>query len=82
MTVPAQPMVAAPVTLLDIYTRQVEMGAQLGVIHEQLRTTIPDHEQRIRVLEAARWKIVGGTVVISALVSSAGTWVAIVVGRH
>lgn len=72
---------ASTVTLLDIYTRQVEMNAQLAVIHEQLRA-IPDHENRLRALETAmpdgassrmavleqfRWKIAGVAGLISVL---------------
>lgn len=73
-------MPAAPVTLLDIYTRQVEMGAQLGVIHEQLKA-IPDHETRIRSLEAASAKLIGACLVVSALAGGAAAWIALVIHR-
>jgi hypothetical protein len=33
-----------------------EMGAQLAVISTQLQA-IPDHEQRLRALERARWPL-------------------------
>ena len=75
------PMMSAPVTLLDIYTRQVEMGAQLAVIHEQLKA-IPDHEKRIRVLEAAKAKLIGAAVAISAVISAGGTWLGYAVTHH
>lgn len=78
MTDAAQPqLAAAPVTLLDVYTRQVEMGATLAVIHEQLKA-IPDHEARIRILEASRSKLIGAAVAVSAAVSGVGTWLGIV----
>ncbi len=41
------------IRLLDVFAKQVEMGAQLAVISEQLRQ-LPDHEIRIRALE--RWR--------------------------
>lgn len=54
-----QPVVAAaPVTLLDIYTRQVEFAGQLALINERLGA-IPDHEARIRRLETFRAKTYG-----------------------
>jgi hypothetical protein len=71
-------MPSAAVTVLDVYTKQVEMGAQLAVIGEQLKA-IPDHEARIRVLEANRSKLIGATVAVSALVSAAGTWLGFMV---
>lgn len=78
---PIQPAMASPVTLLDIYTRQMEVSAALAVIHEQLKT-VPDHEQRIRRLEASRAKLVGAAVAISATVSALGTWLGLVVAHH
>jgi len=75
------PLPAAPVTILDVFTKQVEMGAQLAVIHEQLKM-LPDHEQRLRVLEASRAKLYGVVVTVAAAVSAAGTWAGIVITRH
>jgi len=72
---------ASPVTLLDIYTRQMEIGAALAVIHEQLKA-VPDHEQRIRHLEASRAKLVGAAMAVSATVSALGTWLGLVVAHH
>lgn len=80
-TPPQQPMAAAPVTILDVFTKQVEMGAQLAVIHEQLKA-IPDHEQRIRALETSRAKLTGAAVVISAIVSAGGTWISLAIAHH
>lgn len=79
--VPIQQMAQAPVTLLDIYTRQVEMGGQLAVIHEQLRA-IPDHEQRIRLLEAGHAKILGASAAIAVVISAAGTWIGLAITHH
>ena len=57
---------AAPVTLLDIYTRQVEFAGQLALINERL-AAIPDHEHRIRRLETFRAKTHGIAVTVSLL---------------
>jgi hypothetical protein len=75
----SQPMAvpAAPVTLLDIFTRQIEMGGQLTLINERLNA-IPDHENRIRVLEASKAKLYGAAVTLSVIGSALGTWVGIV----
>lgn len=78
---PVQPALASPVTLLDIYTRQMEIGATLAVIHEQLKA-VRDHEERIRRLEASRAKLVGATIAVSATVSALGTWLGLVVAHH
>jgi hypothetical protein len=56
--------------LLDIWTKQVEIGAQLGVISEQLKA-IPDHEQRIRALE--HWRYSLPLAALGALVSAGFT---------
>jgi hypothetical protein len=74
-------MPVAPVTLLDVFAKQVEMGAQLAIIHEQLRT-IPDHEARIRVLEAAHSKVFGAAVVLGALAGGGAGWIALAIARH
>jgi hypothetical protein len=76
-----QPSLVSHVTLLDIYTRQMEIGATLAVLHEQLKA-VPDHEQRIRRLEASRAKLIGATLAVSATVSALGTWVGLVLGHH
>lgn len=47
----------APV-LAQILAKQAEMSTQLAVIIEQLKT-MPDHEQRIRVLERFRYTLAG-----------------------
>jgi hypothetical protein len=78
---PAPMMPTAPVTLLDIYTRQVEMGGTLGVIQERL-TAIPDHESRIRRLEALSGKLIGAAVAVSTIVSGLGTWLGVILTRH
>jgi len=48
-----------------------EMGAQLAVIHEQLKTAAfvdGDHETRLRALERARWPL--PTIAVIAAVGS------------
>jgi hypothetical protein len=82
MTAPPAPVVPqAPVTILDVYTKQVELGAQLLVIHEQLKA-IPDHETRIRRLEEAKSRIYGAAAAISVIVSAAGTWIGFMLSHH
>ena len=44
-------MPAQQISLLDIYTKQIEMGAQMRSMVEKL----PDHENRIRSLEEWRY---------------------------
>lgn len=53
-----------------------EMGATLAVIQEQLRD-LPDHEQRLRALERARWPI-PTIATLAAVGSAAGAWVAVI----
>lgn len=76
MEVPA-PVTALPVTsqvtLLDIYTRQVEMQGSIGIVHEQLRA-LPDHEQRLRRLEDMRSRIYGAAFAIAIASSVVGTY--------
>lgn len=68
-------------SLFDIYIRQSEMVAQLAVIQEQLKA-VPDHEARIRVVEASRAKMIGAAVAASAVVSGLGTWIGLAVAHH
>jgi hypothetical protein len=72
---------AAAVTILDVYTKQVELGGQLDLINERLKQ-LPDHEARIRVLESARAKMFGAAVAVSCVVSAGGTWAGIVITHH
>jgi hypothetical protein len=79
---PPQPEIpATPVTLLDIYTRQVEMDGRLAVIHEQLKA-IPDHESRIRRLEETRARIYGGAFAISVVTSALAGWFGPLISRR
>lgn len=70
-----------PSAMLDIYYRQIDIGTRLAVIHEQLKA-IPDHEQRVRCLEASRAKLIGAAMAASAIVSALGTWIGLVVAHH
>lgn len=47
---PAQQIISQDIKLLDIYTKQIEMSADM----KALKDTLPDHESRIRALE--RWR--------------------------
>ncbi len=81
MTEHPPPLISPPVTLLDIYTRQIELAGQLTLINERL-SPIPDHENRIRSLEASKAKLYGAAVTLSVVGSAAGTWIGIVVTHH
>jgi hypothetical protein len=48
---------------------------KLAVMREQLKR-IPDHEDRIRVLESAKAKLIGAAAAVSALVSAIVTLIA------
>lgn len=71
----------ATIRLVDVFAKQIEMGAQLAVITEQLRA-IPDHEQRLRVLETARAKVFGAAVVLGAIAGGGAGWIALAISRH
>jgi hypothetical protein len=61
------------VLLGQILAKQGEMGIQLAVVIEQLKS-IPDHESRIRALERWRWGLPAS--VIAAFASGAAAWLA------
>lgn len=82
MTTQQQPgIMSSSVTILDVFAKQIEMGAQLGVIHEQLRA-IPDHETRLRSLERFRFSLMGAAVAVSALTSGLATWLGVIITRR
>jgi len=76
-----QPAPVSQVTLLDVYSRQMEISATLAVIHEQLKA-VPDHELRIRHLEAGWAKLLGAAVAVSTIVSALGTWLTLMLAHH
>jgi hypothetical protein len=43
---------------------------------------IPDQEQRIRRLEASQAKLIGAVLAASAIASTLGTWLGLVVVHH
>jgi hypothetical protein len=82
MTMPDPGLIpTSSVGLLDIYTRQIEMNAQLGVIHEQLKS-IPDHEKRLRELEQVRARMYGAALTLGGLAGGAAAWIALIVQHH
>lgn len=76
-----EPEVGSLVRLVDVFAKQIEMGSQLAIITEQLKA-IPDHEARIRVLEGAKAKLIGGAMAVSAIVSGLGTWIGAGILHH
>jgi hypothetical protein len=62
-----------------------EMGAQLAVIGEQLKTaagTNLDHEGRIRALERFRFSLMGAAIVVSLASSAAGSLITWLIEHH
>ena len=53
-------------TLAQILLKMGEMGNQLAAIGEQLKA-LPDHENRIRGLEAAKAKLIGASAATGLL---------------
>ena len=80
MTQP-QPVPVAQITVVDVFAKQVEMSVQLAVIGKQLEV-LPDHEQRIRVLELARAKMWGAAAVLGALCGGGAAWIALAVSHR
>jgi len=78
---PAPLIPQAPVTILDVYTKQIELAGDIKLIRQQL-DAIPDHENRIRRLEDARAKMIGAAIAVSALVSGLGTWIGFVLNHR
>lgn len=52
----------ASVSVVDIFTKVIEMQVQLAAISQQL-TDLPDHEARLRVLERFRYTLAGLAIV-------------------
>jgi hypothetical protein len=63
------------------YEPLLELSNELAVIREKLKA-VPDHEQRIRRLEASRAKQIGAAITVSATAGSLGTWLTLVVVHH
>jgi hypothetical protein len=74
------PTVVATLGLIDIYKTQIEMQSQLAVINAKLED-LPDHEARLRVLEAAKAKIYGIAIALGALAGGGAGWIALALGR-
>jgi len=79
MMQPMQPV--ATVGMLDVFTKVVEMQVELAKINEKLYD-LPDHEARLRVLEAAKAKVYGGAAVIAAVMGSGAGWLVLALARH
>lgn len=83
MSDPAQ-HATAPARDASMDTMLLAMGeikTQLAVISEQLKA-VPDHENRIRVLETARAKAYGAAVASGILSSSVGGIIIWALSRH
>jgi hypothetical protein len=71
----------ATVSVLDVFTKVIEIQLQLAKIQEQL-ADLPDHEVRLRMLEQAKAKMYGGAAVIAAIMGSGAGWVVLAVSHH
>ncbi len=82
MTAPQLPPVQPDTSATSqILLKLGEMGTQLAVIHEQLKD-LPDHEQRIRVLETGRNRLLGAAAAVSVAVSALGSWLGWLAARR
>jgi hypothetical protein len=79
--VPPGMLPVATVSVLDVFTKVVEMQVELAKINERL-ADVPDHEVRLRVLEQAKAKVYGGAAVIAAVMGSGAGWVVLAVAHH
>lgn len=70
----------ATVSVLDIFAKVVEIQVELAKVNERLQD-IPDHEVRLRVLEAAKAKIYGGAAVLGAAAGAGASWI-LLLARH
>lgn len=92
----AQPQSSADGMLAQILLKQGEMSTQLAVMTKILES-IPDHETRIRsveaalpphleerlgVLETTRAKMIGVAAAVSVISSAGGTWVGLIITRR
>lgn len=61
----------------------VELGkisTQIAVMDERVKA-IPDHESRIRLLEAAHLKLLGGSLALSVVAGGGAGWIALLLAR-
>jgi len=54
---------------------------QLAAINEKL-ADLPDHETRLRVLEAGRAKTAGAAVALGTICGGGAGWIALLMSRH
>jgi len=72
------PPVDESVRLLDIYTKQIQLGTQIAVMDEKLKV-ITDHEVRLRVLERFRYTLMG----VASAVGVVSAWITnLILSRH
>lgn len=58
-----------------------EISTDVAVIKTEMKD-VQDHESRIRVLEAARFRIAGGAAVLGTLAGAGAGWVTIILSRR
>jgi hypothetical protein len=78
MTMPPEPGASM---LAQIFAKLGEMGEKLAAISVTL-SAVPDHEQRIRSLEAAKAKAWGAAAAIGAICGGGASWLALTIARH
>jgi hypothetical protein len=68
--------------LADLRTDMQQVITNLKVIKATAPVQLADHEGRIRTLERFRFTLLGAAVVVSAIVSAAGTWIGLALAHH
>lgn len=71
----------ATVSVLDVFTRVVEMQVELATIRAAL-ADLPDHEVRLRVLESAKAKVYGAAIALGAVAGGGASWIALALAHR
>jgi hypothetical protein len=66
---------------LELSAKVVEIQVLLAGLNEKL-AGLPDHEARIRKLEAANARLLGACLLLSTLVGSASGWLPLIATHH
>lgn len=78
---PDNPQLVATISIVEIFTKVVEIQVELGKINERLND-IPDHEARLRIVEQTRARLYGGCVVIGTIAGGGAGWLAVALAHR
>lgn len=80
------------VTVADLYRELVGMRSDLvkaltrieviDTVNKGAEDDRRDHEQRLRILEAFKWKLLGVCITGGAIAGGGASWIALAVVRH